>query len=283
VALVLAGHAGAVNTLAFSRDGRRLVTGSEDQTLKLWDAATGEEVFTLRGHQSIVLGVAFSPDGLRIASAGGDLTVRLWEAVTPSPESARRRRLVAQAEPLVESLFGTPLLQEDVIERLRADPALAEPVRALALEIARRTVDPPHVLNDVSWHIARAPNRRREDYERAVRHAEAASRRDPENGLIRNTLGVAQYRAERYVDALKTLTESDRLNAAAFKGSMPGDLAFLAMAHHRLGHGAEARACLDRLREAMKTPRWRTDTEAVGFLREAETLVGAPDSGGGKR
>jgi hypothetical protein len=64
------------------------------------------------------------------------------------------------------------------------------------------------------------------------------------------------------------------LNAAA-RGSLPHDLAFLAMAEHRLGHRAEALASLARLREAMKKPQWTGDAEAQAFSREAEALVGA--------
>jgi WD40 repeat protein len=59
---------------------KRIATGSEDQTIKLWDAATGEEVFTLRGQQGTALGLAFSPDGHKLASGGMDWTVKVWDA-----------------------------------------------------------------------------------------------------------------------------------------------------------------------------------------------------------
>ena len=52
--------------MAFSPDGRRIVSGSYDKTVKVWDAATGQEMLTLKGHTA-VYSVAFSPDGRRIA------------------------------------------------------------------------------------------------------------------------------------------------------------------------------------------------------------------------
>jgi WD40 repeat protein len=64
----LRGHRGGVRCVAFSPDGDRLVSGSDDQMVKLWDVAKGKLVLTLRGHDSAVTGVAFSPDGNRLAS-----------------------------------------------------------------------------------------------------------------------------------------------------------------------------------------------------------------------
>ena len=68
--------------MAFSPDGKRIVTGSGDETVKVWDAETGQEVLTLKGHAGAVISVAFSPDGKRIVSGSEDRTVKVWDAET---------------------------------------------------------------------------------------------------------------------------------------------------------------------------------------------------------
>src|SRR5262249_1343195 len=55
---------------------------SGDDTLKVWDAATGQTVRTLQGHRSFVSAVAFSPDGTRIGSGSYDRTLKIWDAAT---------------------------------------------------------------------------------------------------------------------------------------------------------------------------------------------------------
>ena len=77
------GHAGnPVNAVAWSPDGTRIASGSGDNTVQVWDAATGGHVFTYRGHAgNPVNAVVWSPDGKRIASGGFDNTVQVWQAV----------------------------------------------------------------------------------------------------------------------------------------------------------------------------------------------------------
>jgi WD40 repeat protein len=68
-----------ITSLAYSRDGNYLLSGHQDGSLRVWDAAKGREIATLRGHTSTVASVDFSPDGDRLVSASHDHTVKLWD------------------------------------------------------------------------------------------------------------------------------------------------------------------------------------------------------------
>jgi WD40 repeat protein/serine/threonine protein kinase len=78
---VLKGHTRPPWCVAFSPDGRRIVTGGgADQMVKLWDARTGQEIMTVGQHPDIVTSVSFSPDGQKIVSTSDDGNVRVWDA-----------------------------------------------------------------------------------------------------------------------------------------------------------------------------------------------------------
>jgi WD40 repeat protein len=79
--VTLRGHSGTVCCVVFGSDGKRIVSGSDDKTLKVWNATTGQETLTLKGHTSRVNSVAFSPDGKRIVSASEDATLKVWDAM----------------------------------------------------------------------------------------------------------------------------------------------------------------------------------------------------------
>jgi WD40 repeat protein/serine/threonine protein kinase len=319
-ALTLRGHLGRVFGVSFSPDGRWLASAGADRTVRLWDATAGQEVRALRGHTDGVYGVTFSPDGNRLASASVDGTVRVWDvptgqealshkghtdqvaAVVFSPDgrqlaSASWDRTVCvrdataltpqalterEARGLLRFLFGKLLLAEDVIAAVRRDPTIAEAVRQQALVWATSWREDAEGLNAASWIVVRHQDAGPEDVRQALRRAVAACRLEPKNGNLLNTLGIAQYRAAQYPEALATLTRAEPLNAAAFKASHPADLAFLAMTHYRLGHTDQAQAQLERLRAALKQPQWANGEESQDFLREAEALLTGKQAAPGK-
>ena len=133
--MTLHGHKATVTSVAFTPDGKRIVSGSYDRTVKLWDAETGAELMTLPGHTNRVQFVTLNPDGNTIAVGVGDGNIILWEsaAVTGGYDA---RRVGAAAQSVVDSLHKEHRLYSEVIEKLKSDDTLEGPVRKIALQIA---------------------------------------------------------------------------------------------------------------------------------------------------
>ncbi|MGE0285358.1 MAG: caspase family protein [Bradyrhizobium sp.] len=76
------GHRQSVGSLAFSSNGKQLLSGSSDRTIRLWSVDNGQEIKRFIGHFSSVASIAFSPDGRNVVSTSSDTTTRLWDIAT---------------------------------------------------------------------------------------------------------------------------------------------------------------------------------------------------------
>jgi len=312
VLFTLVGHSADVVGIAFSPDGRRIATASYDRTIKLWDTATGREVFTLRGHTAGVNVLAFSPDGHRIVSGGIDFAARVWDA-TPLPaqvlraqdaqyqqklealgelaratEDAQRAEGVARSGQwdLAAAAFGRFVEQEPDSRNLRYShirslvaagdgPGLRRACEDLLAKFGNETHST--FAGRVAWCCSLAPGSVA-DHEAPVRLAEYSvaglpqkSGREKSDALM--TLGAALYRAGRFEEAIRRLTESIQ---ARDDGGDPKGFAFLAMAHHRLEHGDVAKHWLDKLTASQPKAgsdfSW-DDVDIRILRREAESLI----------
>jgi WD40 repeat protein len=278
--LSLKGHGGRVYDVAFSPDGRRLATAGADGTVKLWDSADGVEVLTLRGHTSGVLSVGFSPNGRTLVSASIDGTTRTWELDAVPEEIARRRWAIAQAERNVWLLNHPPTSLSRVFPHTNPDRAesLNSASVALALQLRRHDapkLNDPQALNNAAWFLATCPELALRDTDAALTLGREAVTMAPQEGVCWNTLGVAQYRAGDWNAAIASLRRSMGLR----QGGDGSDWFFLAMAHFRLGHQAEARSWFRKAVAWMDSSQTgdpelrRFHAEAEGLLSPAEAVI----------
>lgn len=100
----LPGHVFTVTSLAFSADGKRLISGSSSSVARVWDVASGKEVSPFPEHESHVMSVAFAPDGRSLATGSLDGTIRLWETAT----GKQVRTLEDTTRPLVLHVAFSP-------------------------------------------------------------------------------------------------------------------------------------------------------------------------------
>lgn len=84
VQLILSSHSSYVYSVCFARNRPLLISGSADNTVKLWNVGNGELIHTFVGHSNWLFSVVFSPNSQLIASGSADQTVKVWEVATKS-------------------------------------------------------------------------------------------------------------------------------------------------------------------------------------------------------
>ena len=104
-------HSDPVYVVAFSPDGTKVLTGSWDNTARLWDVATGKPLGEPLRHEDKVMAVAFSPDGTKVLTGSLDKTARLWDAATGKPLGEPLRHH-SQVQTVTFSPDGTKLLTQ---------------------------------------------------------------------------------------------------------------------------------------------------------------------------
>ncbi|MFI5454569.1 MAG: protein kinase [Isosphaerales bacterium] len=276
--------------VAFHPDGRQLaVSGATfapsgpsrdrpDHMLAVWDARTlapeDGGPTEARSRVAFLFARLLTAEAVRErlahdSSLAAPVRERALALVEPYRQSLARR----EAEDMISNLYSQGLFRAEVLERLRTDPGLSEPVRHEALALGETSVENPRFLNLASRAVVRRAGAPASAYQWASRQAESACLLAPYDGAIRTTLGMAQYRVGKYREAVDTLIRAGPLNANSERGSLAPDLAFLAMAQYRLGQREAAQATLDRLRKAVEQPDRANDDEARAFLGEAERLI----------
>jgi serine/threonine protein kinase len=174
------------------------------------------------------------------------------------------------AEEAVFALLDEGVAVSEITERLEADGKLEELVRNTALQMAEALAGDEIVLRHASWAAVRDSGADMKEYRRVLTLAEELCRRGPpDNAAAIKTLGIAQYRAGLYQDALVTLTSADA-HADGQESEVAG---FLAMTYYQLGHTEEAGEALKRQRTIIQDSKQSANEERRNFLREAEALI----------
>jgi hypothetical protein len=256
--LVSAVNGGYVFAIALSADGRTVLVSSSNE-IQARDAALQHPVggsMMQREGRMAVSALAFSPDGSRIAAADGD-AVLIWDS---------RSAYHPDAAALVTRLFDELALVDAVSARLRLDDKLEPELRAAALRIVQGRTDRAWALNGRVREGVRVAGAPIENYRRKIPRAERAVQLEPSSANVVNTLGMANYRAGAWREAVTVLERAASMRPAP---SAEG-IAFLAMAHHRLGETGAARAALEQVRAAMRKPE---NTEAGATIGRTNVMA----------
>jgi WD40 repeat protein len=115
----LKGHDQTIESIAVTKDGKTVVTGSEDQTIVVWDVAAAKPSQTLKGHTGPVIAVAVTADGKKVASTSRDRTIKIWDVATAKDVATLKVEIEKKEEPKKE--------EPKKVDPKKADPKKGDP------------------------------------------------------------------------------------------------------------------------------------------------------------
>jgi WD40 repeat protein len=255
-----------LEVFALSPDGRQLALANKDIRIYAF-SPEGPLIRTLAGHPERTDAIAWSPDGRRLASSGREGSVKLWDVATGfellnlplghfcqiawSPDG---RRLALSGTP--QGAFRGGHISTRVLILVPDQPPSWQPSRARTCHQLARQLSVP-----ADAHLR--------DPAQALTLAQEAVRLAPEMGDYWSTLGMAQYRAGKWQDAVASLHKALELR----EGVVSSDWFFLAMAHEKLGKKTEARSWYDKAVQWMEknAPKYE---ELIRFRAESVAVLG---------
>jgi len=127
-----------------------------------------------------------------------------------------------------------------------------------------------HIQNELAWFLSTCPDVNHRDGAHACELASMAVDTEPTNAAYRNTLGVSQYRAGQWQEAIETLHKAEELEPGTYFGQ---NAFFIAMAHQQLGHQEPAREWIDKANAWLAQQQNGPDDDLRRFRLEAESLI----------
>jgi WD40 repeat protein len=268
----LGGQDNRVWSVVLTPDGSRMLSTGEDNTVRVWDTLTGEHLLTLTEPDLAGLWLTLRRDGRRLITTGRDGSLVVWDTDVEDARvlwagSARREK----ARHVVAGLLDQYMLPE-LARGAVLGQNLSNDLRTTVLQQLAGAPEPStRELNRTGWEVARIPGRPLDEYAWALALCEAAVARQPDHAGSSNTLGLCQYRLQRYDEALATLARADALNASgAGTYNRAHDQLVLAMCLAQLERGREADELWARATESMGGS---TDPQLLELRAEAEQLL----------
>jgi WD40 repeat protein/serine/threonine protein kinase len=265
-----------------SPDNLQLAGAMCDGTVRIWDARPLTPVIELEREARGMLAYVFRPgmdaEGVAKKIAGdSSASEPVKRRAIELAGAAEAVYLEREAAAIVRSLFGKPRLREEVIEAIRNDKTLREPLRQRAVELASKSAENIDGLKQECTILLDPAGTTSQQHQRALKEAEMLCLERPEEPVHWAFLAMAQYRTDKFSEALATFAAHSQLDSPEPVVQVR-ELAFTAMAQHRLGRSNEAHKTLERLRQIMKRPFINGRAIAESFLREAEAVTAGSQS-----